>query len=250
VFRFLRGRPDPLPSSTIGRYFPARPRQPDARSLAEFTSGWPLLIEAQRQERERRGRVILMTTPLDIDWGNLPFSNFYLPFMQSIVRYLAGGSVDAHNLSPGEPVVATLETSAVNRAVTILPPGEKDPLPLEVTRVGDQAEVRHAATRRPGNYRVLVPEPDGKPPRTIHYVVTAPRDESNLAQLTNDRWRELSRALGFERVEAAEESIPSVMAESRDGRELWSALLCAALALAVLELAMARAFTRSAAGSA
>ena len=58
VFRFLRGRPDPLPSSTIGRYFPARPRQPDARSLAEYVSGWPLLVEAAaagaRAPRPRR----------------------------------------------------------------------------------------------------------------------------------------------------------------------------------------------------
>jgi hypothetical protein len=246
VFRFLRGRPDPLPSSTIGRYFPARPRQPEARSLAEFASGWPLLIEATRQELERRGRVILITTPLDIDWGNLPFSSFYLPFMQSLVRYLAGGTVDDRNLSPGEPIVATFEASQAGKTVTLQPPGDDSkPVPLEVTSLGGQAEARYANTRIPGEYTLTVPQAGSAPPQTLHYVVTAPRDESDLSQLSEDRWRQLSRSLGLERLDAAEQSIPTVMAESRDGREVWATLLCAALVLGVVELAMARAFTQT-----
>jgi hypothetical protein len=244
VFRFLRGRPDPLPSSTIGRYFPARPRQPDARSLAEYVSGWPLLVETPRQPRERRGRVILITTPLDVDWGNLPFSNFYLPFMQSLMRYLAGGTTDNRNLAPGEPIQATFEAGPVNRAVTIQRPGDAKPVPLELFRYGDRAEARYTDTRQPGEYRMRVAE-EGKPPRTVHYVVAARRDDSDLKQLGEEQWRSLARSLGFELIDTAEQPIAAVMSAARDGQEIWSVLLCCVVVLAVLELAMARTYSRA-----
>jgi hypothetical protein len=244
VFRFLRGRPDPLPSSTIGRYFPARPHQPDAQSLAEYVSGWPFLVETPRLERERRGRVILMTTPLDVDWGNLPFSNFYLPFMQSLTRYLAGGgTVDDRNLAPGEPILATFENGSVERTVSILRPGATKPAPLELFHYGDRAEARYADTREPGDYRMAVAE-EGKPARTLHFVVSARRDESDLTQLTDQQWRDLEKNLGFERVDTSRDAIAEVMSATRDGREIWGALVCGVIVLAVVELAMARALSR------
>jgi hypothetical protein len=244
VFRFLRGRPDPLPSSTIGRYFPARPRQPDARSLAEYVSGWPFLIEPPRQANERRGRVILITTPLDADWGTLPLSNFYLPFAQSLVRYLSGGTVHDRNLTPGEPILATFDGAGVNRTATLQRPGDAQPIPIELMRYGDRAEARYAETRQPGEYRLTVTE-EGKPPRTLHFVVATPRDESDLTQVTAARWKSLGQSLGFERIETADRPIAAAMSRARDGRELWPALLCAVLVLGVLEVAMARAYTRA-----
>lgn len=253
VFRFLRGRPDPLPSSTISRYFPARPHQPDAESLAEYVSGWPLLVETPRQQRERRGRVLLMTTPIDADWSSLPFSNFYLPFMQSAARYLAGGGSGAggaagadRNLAPGEPIQATLEPSPLNRTVGLLRPGDDKALPLSMQRYGDQAEVRYDGdTRRPGEYRLTIAQ-EGEPgrSRTIHYVVAASRDDSDLRQLTEDEWRALESSLAFERIDTAEQPIAAVMAASRDGREIWPYLLGVVILLGVLELGMARAYSR------
>jgi hypothetical protein len=251
VFRFLRGRPDPLPSSTIGRYFPCKPRQPDARSLADYVSGWPFLVEAPRQQRERRGRVMLMTTPLDLDWGNLPYSNFYLPFMQSLVRYLAGGPSESRDLAPGEPIHATLEPLAASatspssgqRKVTLIRPGDGQVVGLEVHHIGDQDQVRYDDTRRPGVYRIVVNDP-GKPPKTLHYVVTAPRDESDLTQLTEDGWRALERTMGFHRIDTTEQPIAAVMSAYRDGREIWPILMLGVIALGILELAMARAYSR------
>ena len=99
VFQFLRGRFE-IPSATIGRYFPAIPRQVDADVLARYLSDDPFLIEG----RSERGRVLLMTTALDADWTTLPLSSFYLPFVQSAVRYLAGGAVGNGNLALGDPI--------------------------------------------------------------------------------------------------------------------------------------------------
>lgn len=245
AFRFLRGRPDPLPSSTIGRYFPARPRQPDARSLAEYVSGWPFLVEPPRQADERRGRVILMTTPLDADWATLPLSNFYLPFVQSLVRYLSGGTAHDRNLAPGEPIRATFDGPTVNRTATLHRPGTDEPLALEVLRYGVQSEVRYGDTRQPGEYRLEVTD-EGQSPRTLHFVVATPRDESDLTQLDEAGWKSIERSLGAERFETTDQPIAAAMAGSRDGRELWSVLVCVVLVLGVLELAMARAYSRAA----
>src|SRR5438094_196980 len=82
ILRFRRGS-DPLPGAVIGRYFPAVPRQGDSRVLASYASGEPFLIEGPRG----RGRVLLVTSPLDGDWNTLPLFPFYLPFVQSMVRY-------------------------------------------------------------------------------------------------------------------------------------------------------------------
>ena len=48
----------------------------------------------------------IATTPLDADWSTLPLSNFYLPFVQSAVRYLAAGAVPNRNLRPGQVLEA------------------------------------------------------------------------------------------------------------------------------------------------
>ena len=232
-----------MPSSTIGRYFPSRPHKPDARSLAEYVSGWPFLVETPRGERERRGRVILMTTPLDNDWGNLPFSNFYLPFMQSLARYLSGGVIDDRNLAPGQIIQTKLGPSPVNRTVTIQRPGDAKPVPLELIRYGDQADVRFGDTRVPGEYRMTINE-EGKPPRVVHYVVTPTRDESDLTQLDDPGWDRLENLLGIRRLDTSEDPIAAVMSATRDGREIWAILLCGVLVLGVAELAMARSFSR------
>ena len=66
-----------------------------------------------------------MTTPLDVDWGNLPFSNFYLPFMQSLVRYLCRRRRSTTATSrPASRSSATLEASPLNRTVTLHRPGD------------------------------------------------------------------------------------------------------------------------------
>jgi hypothetical protein len=249
VFRFLRGRPDPIPSATIGRYFPARPRAPDGRRLSSYVSGWPFLVEAPTG----RGRVLLMTTPLDADWSTLPLSNFYLPFVQSAVRYLAGGTLPDRNLLPGQPIRVTFEdgehvAGAPARSVTLTRPGSDEAIALEVRQLGRQSEVRYADTDRPGEYRLLIKEAAGQ--RTLHFVVRAPSDESDLTQLAADRWDSLEDALAARRIETTQRPVESVLQSASGVRELWSTAIGAVLALAVVEMLLARAATRDASGDA
>lgn len=237
IFRFVRGRPDPLPPATIARYFPAA-RRPDARRLAEYGSGDAFVIAGE----SGRGRVMLVTVPLDADWSTLPLSNFYLPFVQSAVRYLASGAIADRNLEPGRTLVADLGPAASEMTAALdLPDGSK--LDMPVLRFGGRGEVRYADTDRPGRYRLVV-RGEGGAERTLNYVVPAPRAESDLTPLTESRWRELERSLGFRRLDPQDRPLADILAAPRGGRELWGAALGMVLVLSVVELFVARSIAR------
>ncbi|MDB5331979.1 MAG: hypothetical protein JWP03_3130 [Phycisphaerales bacterium] len=233
IFQFLRGRFD-LPSAIIARYMPAVPRQVDADVLAWYLTGDPMLIEG----RSERGRVMLLTTSLDADWTTLPLSNFYLPFVQSAVRYLAGGTVRNGNLGAGEPIRLAFDDAATSRTVTLTRPDGQSQK-LEVIRLGQQAEARFADTDVPGQYRAQVEEPN-KPPITHYFVVRPPREESDLSQLTDEQWNVLKTGLGFRKIDSTTGPIGEAVTAGREGHELWGAALGAVFALAALEMLIAR----------
>ena len=60
----------------------------ERETLMRTTSGLPLLIEG----RVGRGRVLLFTGTVDLDWGNLPLQAIYMPFVQRVVSYLGGAT--------------------------------------------------------------------------------------------------------------------------------------------------------------
>jgi hypothetical protein len=239
VFRFVRGRPDPLPPATIARYFPAT-RRPNARRLAEYGSGDAFLIGGE----SGRGRALLVTVPLDADWSTLPLSNFYLPFVQSAVRYLASGAIPDRNLRPGQPLLATVDAGDGRSASLELPDGTKQDLP--VLRFGGRGEVRFADTSRPGRYR-LTARGGEKPEQVSTYVVATPRVESDLTPLTEERWRELEQSLDMKRLEFQERPIGEALASPRGGRELWAIVIGMVLALGVVEMFIARTIARQSA---
>lgn len=235
VMRFLKGKPDPIPLVTIGRYFPVEGRVRDARVLAQYASGKPMVVESTAG----RGRVLLTTTPLDADWGTLPLSSFYLPFVQSAVRHLTAGLVAERNLLPGAPIVARFGPGMdVTSGEVIVPAGEGAParrIPLPVTR----GEVRFSGTQQPGTYLLLL---EGSMPawaKRISFVVHTPVVESDLTPLSAVQWKDLARRWGFERIDPAQELIAGVVTASRRGRELWLTLIGAVIVLGIVELALA-----------
>lgn len=230
AFRFLRDRSGP--GAPILRYFPTIPRQVDADVLAHYANGDPFLIEG------KRGRVLLMTTALDADWSSLPITNFYLPFVQSAIRYLAASNVANANLTPGVPIRMAFDDPAADRSARLTRPDGKS-VKLDVVRLDKQATFRYVDTETPGIYRVQIRE-EGKAPQAMNFAVRPPRDASDLTQLTDDQWSSMEQRLKFTRVDPAEQSIHDIIAADREGRELRGMLLGAVIALALLELIASR----------
>jgi hypothetical protein len=233
IFRFLRGKPDPIPSATIGRYFPAVPRQTYAWPLAWYASGDPFLIEGSSE----RGRVILMTTSLDSDWTTLPLSNFYLPFLQNAVRYLAANPTQ-RNLLPGQPIQLSFPDGEAPRRVWLTDPRGRRTA-VDVVRYAQQGEIRVTNTWIIGQYRLDVEEA-GRSPYSLYYVITPPGGESDLKQLDPDRWTWLEQNLGVRRIEPTEQPLRDATSAGRFGHELWAPLVICVLLLAAVEMALER----------
>ncbi len=225
IFQFLRGKPDPIPSATIGRYFPAVARQTYAWPLAWYASGDPFLIEGSSE----RGRVILMTTSLDADWTTLPLSNFYLPFLQNAVRYLAANPAD-RNLAPGQPIQLSFSDGEAPRRVWLTDPQDHRSA-VDIVRYAQQGEIRVTNTSMIGQYRLDVEEA-GRSPYALYYVVSPPQVESDLKQLTETRWTWLEQNLGMHRIEPTEQPLREVASAGRSGRELRVPLLIGVVASA------------------
>ena len=58
----------------------------DARVVARYTNGAPLLVERQIGA----GRTMLLTTTIDRDWSDLAIRSSFLPLVQQLVLHLAG----------------------------------------------------------------------------------------------------------------------------------------------------------------
>ena len=236
IFDFLHQRPDLMLFPTIGRYFPTTPRAAESRALAWYTSGAPFLLESSGG----RGRVILMTTSLDADWNTLPLSSFYLPFVQSAVRYLAAGTLPSHELVPGGPIDITLSESGGERATIDLPDGVHRPVgPLQN---GQTTEYRFTDTRDTGIYRLHVKEKGVE--TVLLFVVHAPQSGADLVQLTDQQWSQLESDFHLRQIDPSNRPIASVVSADREGYDLSPWALAAALLAAIVEIGLARWWCR------
>ncbi len=225
TMQFLRGRSE-LPSASIGKWFGLTPRS-DARTIATLSTGDAFAVESA----VGRGRVMMLATPLDADWSSLPLTSFYLPFLQSSARWLAGSGAD-RNLSPGAPIVFSW-TSSEPRAATLWTSDGKT-IQLEPQYQGDRAEVRYGQTQIPGVYRLRIHN-KGNRDIIVPYVVSNPSDESDLTPLTKSAWSDLRRDMQMQMIEPNGQSIADQLSANRSGREIWGLLILGVIACALLE---------------
>ena len=83
----------------------SRAPAPGKAVLISLANGDPLLLE----QKVGNGRVLFMTTSADRDWNDLPVKTAYLPLIQWLTNYLAGGKRGV--MDGGIPVGSTKEFS-------------------------------------------------------------------------------------------------------------------------------------------
>jgi hypothetical protein len=238
VFRFMKGRADAAPPAPVRRYFPATPK-PGADVIARFADANPFIVTAD----VGRGRVLLVTTPVDPDWNGMPLTNFFLPLAQSLVRFAAGASsaeATAHrNVITGHAIVADFNEALDPRTVTVTVPGGKlDPNRLSLAPGESGWQVTYFATFAPGVYRISPAAPTNA--RAHQFVVGTPRAESDLTPMTDEQWSRVAKTIGAERVDLERRPISQAQEALREGVDMWLPLIGAAVVLSMLELSAAR----------
>jgi hypothetical protein len=231
AFAFLRDDPAMLPPASFSRWIALAPTGPTARVLAVTRGNRALVVERPLG----RGRVVLVASSLDTTWNTLPLTSFYLPMMQSLVRYLATGGERDRNLDPGDAIVAELPTPDPV-AFVLRPDGRTDRVDLIGTP--PRRELRYARTELPGRYVVRARGLADTP-----YVVRGDPLESDLTPIDAGRRGELARAIGFSPLAIDDLASPSPSRPMLEGpRELSSLFLAAAVLLGLIEVLLARRF--------
>jgi hypothetical protein len=151
------------------------------KALISLANGEPLLLE----QKAGAGKVMLMTTSADRDWSDLPVKTVFLPLIQSLTQYLAGGkrgNLDA-GIAVGAPKELSFPATFVGRNLRVTKPDKQN---TEVAIVG--AKERAAATveenDKAGIYRLALPaggDKDSGAPQL--YAVNAPFLESRLDEI-------------------------------------------------------------------
>jgi hypothetical protein len=205
------------------RALKAEARAAGGSVVAKLINGDPLIVARDAG----RGRVLLVTTSADADWGNFPLRPLFLPLMHRAVQMLAGGGSDAHDFLVGETV------SVPAPAVVSEPPEVTDP-GGEIRRLaidpGPDGGLPYGPLKTTGLYRVS----GGGAGEDFWFSVNVDPEEGDLARVPAD---ELVQLFGAERTRVLTDlaGLTTMLTRSREGRPVWGFLLGGALLLLLFE---------------
>ena len=154
---------------------------PGKAALISLANGDPLLLE----QKVGAGRLMLFTTSADRDWSDLPVKTVYLPLIQSLTQYLAGGKrgmLDA-GITVGTAKELSLPPGYVGKTLRVTKPDKQN---VEVVIAGekDRARATIEVNDQAGIYRLDFPaggeKDSGTPPI---YAANPPFLESRLDEI-------------------------------------------------------------------
>ena len=159
-----------------------RGAQPAGSVLIALANGDPVLIE----QKVGAGKLLLFTTSADRDWNDLPVKTIYLPLVQSLTQYLAGGErgmLDA-GIIVGTAKELSLPPGYVGKSLRVTKPN-KQTAEVAITGVKDRAAALIEGNDRAGIYRLSLPaggEKESGMPQL--YAVNPPFLESRLDEIS------------------------------------------------------------------
>ena len=208
---------------------------------ARLNTGDPLVIS----RRYHRGRVVLMTTPIDADWSTLPAKSDYVPFLHELVFHLAGGGT-SRNVDVGAPLLLPVSPDFPAEDYIFTGPGDRQFPALLVGRGGLRPTLQLTDTRLAGVYelRRRSAEEDGAATgRVEHFVVNGDPGESDLTALSSADETRLTEDERMSFVETVEE-LRTGMFRDESKSEFWYVLLLLFLGILVGEVILTRRLVR------
>lgn len=231
---FRAGSSDGLLDARFTNWFKIGPLADNALIAAKLTSSDAFLVSRS----SGRGQVTLMTSTLDADWTTLPAKPDYVAFLHELIFDLTAGRV-SRNVDVGVPLVQPIgPNTAVSDFVFVTPDGNE----LEPTAAGDELRslARLDETLQPGAYRFRKRgQVEKASPSDDLFVVNFDRQESDLAPLSDEAWRDLTSENRLSALQTPTELFESLKSDNARV-ELWHLLLLVFLAILVGEVLMTR----------
>lgn len=169
-----------LKSARVWGY--ARTAAPGKSTLISLSNGDPFLLE----QKVGPGHVLYVTSTADRDWNDLPVKTAYLPFIQALTNYLAGGKrgVMDGGISVGSAKQISLPPSYVGKSLRVTKPNKQEAeVPIAADK--ERSVASFDENDRAGIYRISMPaggEKEGGAPKI--YAVNSPFLESRLDQIS------------------------------------------------------------------
>ena len=214
-------RKKPLPGTTI--------------VSARFDNNAPYIIS----RGYGRGRVAMLTVPLDADWSTLPARRDFVPFVHELMFYLATVQTRL-NVGVGEPLSFPLDEDRDGLSLEFVD-SVNEPHDVELAGPEKFPVARLSNTLLPGQYRLQ--ERTDQAGILARFVVRESREESNLDPLTE---AERESLIGDERMQIVSDfdELKSQMFKGENRAELWGMLLWMFVVLLLGETFLARRMLR------
>lgn len=233
-----------LGSVTVSKYFPLQIDEAAAltgssRVVVSYANGEP----AVATRTVGRGRVFLFSSPATTGWTTLPLHSAFVPLLLRMAAQTGGEIGEGLNLSPNQVFTAPLEVESSDAPVSVLRPGDSTRHPAGlVESSGTGAVLRYHETAQAGAYWLFVGEEAD--PRVL-FAVQAESAESDAREIPADELATLTTPPNVSPT-STPESDPKISSAAKvPGPELWATIALAALAIGLLETALAHYFSRS-----
>jgi len=198
--------------------------------VLEFPGVGPALL-IPRGSEGASGEVAVLLTGVDPEWSDLSRSGFIVPLLHRVVEQISGRGSPAEGVLVGDDLASRLPGSSGGRAQVTLPDGSVS-IPEHLG--GPGGAVVHRDAEQLGVYVFSRGDTD-----KALGVVNHDPDESHLSAASRSDISTMLSGLGHQFMDPSSEVADRVM-EARRGRELWRALVYAALALLAFEMYLAR----------
>lgn len=231
---FRGGENGDLSRITIRRWRRLGPLSPDTVVLARIREAAPWIVE----RGFGAGRVLVMTTSATPEDSDLTRTTLFVPLVHRLARYLAAGNRETAAARTGEALSLPLPGGLPAGEVVVRDPSDSETL-LVPKMIDGELRATFTDTRVPGFY-TLGPRDPADGPSTL-FAVNIPAEESAIERVPPGVVAALTTTPGVEIVRPAALTpgkmvIQAVLVDHR------TALLAAAIALAVLEILIAGRF--------
>jgi hypothetical protein len=223
-----------LTALEINRYWRVAPAK-EASVVIRYTNQNQDAAIVERAQG--KGRVLLMTTPVDRQgWNELPVFWSFAALADQMMRYQSQAGQSPFNYIAGDDVTIPLDLAQPLDASLLRQPGLQQ-VRGDITPGTTSLTIRDAD--QIGNYRVM--SAAAEVPFERGFTVNAPASESNLSRLTADQ---LDALLGKGRYSVARDidKLQRNVAVGRLGREGFPLLMLALIAVFALEHFVANRF--------